>query len=311
MFRELKGHRHGFPVLSSAWVFHVVRADLSEAEHLADEMLRLTDENGTTPGGEFALGTVYAHRGRFTEARRHIERALEAHALTGENDLAEFAVPELSVFSRAYLAHVLWHLGYPDLALTRSREAIAAASEAHPFGMAIALVYAAMLHVFREESKPALELAVQAGAVCGRYEFAYYLAMAEILVGWARVMQDDSEVGFAQLRQGFRSFRAAGAELRLPFYHALLAEACARTGRRGEALASVSNGLAFQSKNGELWAAPYLHLAHGDLLRSDGKTEESRASYERALDAARETGARSLELRAAARMSAPPTRNSH
>jgi predicted ATPase len=112
----------------------------------------------------------------------------------------------------------------------------------------------------------------------------------------------DAERGLARLRQGLETFKASGAELRLPFYHGLLAEACALTGRWGEALANISNGLAFQSKNGELWAAADLHRIHGDLLLQKGNPLQAQASYQRSLEVARLTGARMFELRAAARL---------
>ena len=56
----------------------------------------------------------------------------------------------------------------------------------HPFSQAIALDYAAMLHVFRGESRAALERGREAVELCSRHGFAYYLAMANVLTGWAR-----------------------------------------------------------------------------------------------------------------------------
>ena len=56
------------------------------------------------------------------------------------------------------------------------------------------------------------------------------------------------QAGLARLRQGLETFKASGAELRLPFYHGLLAEACAQAGQLGEALANISSGFAFQSQ---------------------------------------------------------------
>jgi tetratricopeptide (TPR) repeat protein len=252
--------------------------------------------------GQFALASVCFHAGRFQEAQARMENALEEHALCTRSELARFAVPEIGIFCRVYLAHVLCHLGFPDLALARSRDAIATAGDAHPFGLAIALVYTAILHVFRGESREALALAGQAGALCRRYEFAYYLSMAEIAAGWASVLQDDVEPGLAQLRSGFEALRATGAELRLPYYHALFAEACLHAGKPGEALASISSGLAFQNKNAEHWAAPYLHQVHGDLLLADGNLVQARSSYERALEAAQQSGARWLALASALRI---------
>ena len=305
LFRDLKADHQGVPVLSCAWVFHEVRGEFDIARQIGEELLRLAAGDNraiSSTAGQFVLASVRFHLGQFKVSQAHLENALAHHANCTPADLAQFAVPEIGVFGRAYVAHVLWHLGYPDLALARSQETIAAAGEAHPFGLAIALTYAAMLHVFRQESKEALALAQEAGGVCGRYDFAYYLSMAEIVAGWSRVMQGDAGPGLSQLRHGFDALRATGAELRLPFYHALLAEACARAGKLGEALASISSGLAFQSKNGEVWAAPYLHQIHGDLLLQDGNYAQARASYERALEAAQQTGARLLALRSAVRI---------
>ena len=148
-------------------------------------------------------------------------------------------------------------LGQSEQAAAKSEESIALAREvSHPFTLAIALGYAAMLDVFRQEGKPALARAWEASVVCRKHGFAYYLAWAEILAGWATAVEGDTAGGLVQLRHGLDALKATGAELRLPFYYGLLAEACGLAGQVGEALANVASGFAFQSKNGELWAAP-------------------------------------------------------
>jgi len=302
LFRDLKANHQGVPVLSCAWVFHDVRGEFGIAWELGEELLRLAARDHqavSSVAGHFVLASVCFHRGQGQHSLVHMEEALAELARCTPADLALFAVREIGVFGRAYMGHILWHLGYPDRALLWSQEAIDTAGDAHPFGLAIALTYAAMHNVFRREIKEALSLAQQAVALCGRYDFAYYLSIAEIVAGWARAMQDEAGAGLAQLRKGLNDFKATGAELRLPFFHALLAEASARAGKPGEALASISSGLAFQNKNGESWAAPYLHLAHGDFLLQDGSPAHSRSSYERALEAARQNGARLLALRSA------------
>src|SRR5262249_45890336 len=108
------------------------------------------------------------------------------------------------------------------------------------------------------ESKAALARAKEAVALCGKYDFEYYLAIAEILAGWAQALEGEGDPGLTQSRQGLDRLRSTRAEIRLPFYHGLLAEACAATGRVGEALANVSNAFAYQNKNGEVWAESYL-----------------------------------------------------
>jgi predicted ATPase len=81
-----------------------------------------------------------------------------------------------------------------------------------------------------------------------------------------------------------------GAEIRLPYYFALLAETYGRAGLMGEALASISTGLAFAGKNGEDWAVSELHRVQGNLMAGEGKMDAARASYRRGWEAAMRSG---------------------
>jgi DNA-binding SARP family transcriptional activator len=305
LFRELDANKQRVPVLSSAWVFHTVRGEIEVAKQIGEELLQQTDDGRnaiSSLAGNFILGSVCFHLSQFEQSIQHMQQALRYHETCTPADLALFATPEIGGFCRAYIAHLLWLTGHPDAALRQGEEAVLAASSGHPFGLTIALTYAAILRVFRREAQEALLLAEQAFSVCTRYDFPYYRSMAEIVAGWSRVMLGDGERGLSDSRRGLDALRATGAELRLPFYHALLAEASMQAGNTRDALANISSGLAFQSKNGESWAAPYLLQVHGDLLLQDGAAEQARASFQRALDLARQTHSRSFALRAAVRL---------
>lgn len=194
-------------------------------------------------------------------------------------------------------------LGYEEQAEQQVAGAVSdALAMSQPFSQAIALDYAAMLHVFRGESRAALAQAEEASNLCRQHGLPYYLSMAEIVAGWAMAQEGDAAPGLARLRAGLEALRATGAEIRLPFYFSLLAETCARAGQMGEAMANISTGFAFQSKNAEGWSAPELHRVQGDLLGAAGSRAEAAASYRRAVLAARQSGARILELRAAVRL---------
>ena len=304
--RRLEERTHIFAVLSGAWVFHAVRGELEEAHRLSQEFgdraIR-EEESEFRMAGHFTSGSSLFHLGRLEDSRRHMEAALALRRGGPQTVLALFAGPDVGVFCRSYLAHLEWHLGRPDHALAAMKEARAAAHEvSHPFSRAIALVYAAMLHVFRDDSAQALEWAGEAVELCRTHQFAYYLSLAEILEGWAVAMQGDPEDGLARMRRGLEHFRATGAELRLPFYLGLQAQICALLGNMGEAMAGLSSAFAFQAKNGETWPASDLHRVHGDLLRVTGNEEQARASYRRAVEAALETGSRSFEQRARERL---------
>src|SRR6202034_1291368 len=113
-----------------------------------------------------------------------------------------------------------------------------------------------------------------------------YLAIANVLTGWAEAAEGETAQGLAQFREGLDAMRSLGAEVRLPYYYALLAETYGRAGQVREAMASLSTGFAFLNKNGEVWAAPELYRVQGELLEPD-KPEQALASYTQAINAAR------------------------
>jgi predicted negative regulator of RcsB-dependent stress response len=77
----------------------------------------------------------------------------------------------------------------------------------------------------------------------------------------------------------------------------LLAETLGRAGQMGEALASLSSGFAFASKNGEQWTVAELYRVQGELLAKDGKLDSARASFRRGVEAARQSGSLAFEKR--------------
>src|SRR4030095_12697405 len=63
-------------------------------------------------------------------------------------------------FSLSYLAMALCVLGYPDQALQRSAEALTLGqTRAHPYSLALALTYPAVVHQFRRDSQAVSEQA--------------------------------------------------------------------------------------------------------------------------------------------------------
>jgi DNA-binding SARP family transcriptional activator len=278
--QSLRETKHLPFILAGAWVYHNVRAvDFEVTLQTARQLMELGKaQGGNTQGGstqgdallvaaDFELGCTLFHLGRFEESFGHMMRVTSMHGKLPHEALALFAGPDIGVFAQSYVAHLLWHRGFPDQALEAIHEAIAAAERVgSPFSMAIALDYAALLHAFQRAPEGGLQYAREAIAVCQKYEFAYYGSIAEIVAGWALSLLDDPRTGLAQLRAGLDALKSTGARLRLPFYHGLLAEACAGNSNIGEALANLSTAFAFQS--GEIWMTPILQRIQESLLRA-------------------------------------------
>lgn len=288
-----------FMALSGAWLFHIVRADLETSRQISLEFLKRAEQEPTPAlvlAGNFLVGSSLFHLGRLRESLHYMTEAIRTHTGSAESVLALFAGPDLGVFCRCYLAHLRWHCEDETQAVALALEAIKAAKQIrHPFSQAIALNYAAMLYIFGGESRLAFEHGAEAMELCRRHGFAYYLAMANVLTGWAQGAEGATSAGLAQLREGLEGMRRLGAELRLPFYFKLLAETSARAGLIGEALAHLSAGFAFASRNGEEWAFAELYLTQGELLVAQGKMETARASFRLGLEAARRSGSLALQ----------------
>jgi predicted ATPase len=308
--RRSGDQKHSFPLLSGAWLFHLVRGQVEEARRLAQDAAdgaRREGDAAQENASHFLLGTSLFHLGCLQESWQQIELAVLPSSGPPHPALALFAGPDFGVFGRAYLSHLLCLFGHPQEAEPKSSESVELARKvAHPFTLGIALDYAAMLSVYQREGGLALARADEAAEICRKYGFVYYLALSDILAGWATCRCGDITPGLARLRQGLDALRKTQAELRLPFYHGLLAEAYGWSGEIGDALANIASGFAFLSKNAEAWAAPELERIHGDLLLQSGSLIQSQASYRRAIDLSRRTGARLFELRAESQLHESP-----
>ncbi len=293
-----------FTILSGSWVFHVVGGQVETSRQEALEFLTAAGRSSSSElelAGNFLLGSSLSHLGQLEGAFQHLTSAFEIHKGSSASVLEVFGGPDVRVFCRAYLSHVAWHLA-PDADDTSADRFIAEAVHAaedmnHPFIQAIAFNYSAMLHALRGDGASALEVGRQAVELCSRHGYAYYLAMAKILTAWAMCETGESSAGLEQFSHGLERLRTLGAELRLPFFYALLAQSFARAGMSREASTSLATGFAFTAKNGEEWTLPELHRVQGDLLRAEGEPEQAAASYRRGLGSAQRCGSLAFQRR--------------
>jgi predicted ATPase/DNA-binding winged helix-turn-helix (wHTH) protein len=299
--------------------FYVVRSQLKAAWNVGEQLLALAERQPDTPlrvVAHWALGQTLLFQGALIPARAQLERGIALYEPQAPRALGLHAgfPGDLGVFCRCFAAHTLWHLGYPDQALRRIREALSLAEElAHPFSRALALAYAAMLYQFRREQALAHEAAETAMTLCREQGFAYYLAWVTIMKGWAQTAQGIREQGMVQMRQGMAAIRATGAELRQPYYRALLAGAYGEAGQVESGLALLAEGLTEAHRHNECWQEAELHRLRGELLLragvhatrshadgdADGIYAGAEQCFQQALATARRQEAKSLELRAA------------
>ena len=91
------------------------------------------------------------------------------------------------------------------------------------------------VHQFRGEAAVVASEATKAIALCEEQEFAHYRAMASILRGWANAQQGEFEKGIAEIKEGLEKERGTGGLLFESYTLGLLADACLKNERYGEA----------------------------------------------------------------------------
>ena len=306
--QALGEHEHRNTSLAGAAFFHVVRGQFERSLELSRDLIAFAERTTTSDRaagvatGQFMLAISLNHLGRVGEARQAMEQAWGAYR-GADSPLSLFTGLDMRVFCGSYRSHILWISGDTAEAGSQSRESVTLARrEAHPFSLALALNYAALLQVFERDVNLAQQRADEAGSVCRKFDFSYYLGWSEIVLGWVMAQRDAPEEGAQRLLRGIEAVKSVDAQLRLPFYYSLLAEAYGAAGQTREALASVATGLAFVNTNGERWAEPELHRVHGQILERGGQRREAAASYRKAAEVALQIGALPFGRRAEARL---------
>jgi predicted ATPase/class 3 adenylate cyclase len=298
-----------FPVLWGLWVFYTARAEHIVARELAEQCLRLAEGAGDRTllvEAHHALGVTLTALAEFAPALKDLEFVIAEHHSSQYDALLYGQDPKVVCLSQA--AWTLWIHGYPERALRRNEEAIALARRlSHPYSLAAALGFGAMVHQLCQDG-PATQRFAEAGiALSTEREFVYWAAWSCILQGWALAHLGDLEKGILQIREGLGAFRATGAQVMVPYFLGILAEALGKAGEAKEGLTLLAEAQAVIDRGGERWWETEIHRLKGELMilqfRSDGASaEDSKAAEDhffKSLNLASHQRAKSLELRAA------------
>jgi predicted ATPase len=296
-----------FRTLNGLMALHLVRAEHDRARELAEEMLRLA--RGTRDPEQLlvahwlmAWGGSLWH-GEFSRAREHVEEAIRRY------DPQDYRAhdypysrgdPGLNVLGVA--SHVLWHLGYPDQALARIREARTRARElSDPYSQATVILFGPPLHLLRGEYRAALEEAEALMTLSREHGFLFQLQTGALSRAKALTLLGQLDEGIAGLRAALDAARASGNEAATSGRLAELAQALGNAGQVEEGLAVLAEAQAFVASSGERYHEAEILRIKGDLLLAHPTPDHAHAetTFHEALEVARRQSAKSLELRAA------------
>ncbi len=293
---------HTLPAVFGLWTWNFVRAALSEAQALAEHLVNTAenvDDSVYKVLAHEAIGfTLFAH-GKFPAAHAALERSISMCEDSKAAAYLDLSAQDPRVHVRLYDGMVLWLLGYPDQALRICAEARRYADTSrHPFSEAMARTISLRVHQFRGEATVVAGQANAAIALCEEHGFVHYLAMSLILRGWASVQQGEFEKGIAEIQEGLEKERATGALLYESYTLGLLADACIKNERYGQAFDFLDRAqLRLDEENSEhFYAAEIYRLLGETYLRSRRDLDQAERYLCKGLRVAREQKAKSLEL---------------
>jgi predicted ATPase len=277
----------------------VARAAKALAEHLLNSAKNMGNSVYNVLAHE-ALGFTLFAQGKFAAAHAELERSISLCEDCEAAVYLELSAQDPRVHIRSYDGMALWFLGYPDQALRLCAEArrYADASQ-QPFSEAIARTIGLRVHQLRGDAEVVASEANAAIAFCEEHEFVHYLAMALILRGWASADQGEFEKGIAEIQEGLEKERATGALLLESYSLGLMADACIKNKRYGQAFDALKQAQSrFNGENSERFYAAEIYRLLGEAhLRSNQNLDQAEHYLCKGLEVAREQKAKSFELR--------------
>jgi len=210
-------------------------------------------------------------------------------------------------------AQGLWFLGRPDQARAYAQGGLARAERnGRPLDLASALCQAARIELLCGSAGAAAILAARALTTSTEHDVAYFLPVSRFLLGAVAADQSDVGGGLRQMLMGLAGQRTTTGPFLVDSSLALIAAAHGRLGQWDEGIRRADEGIELAVHTLERLYVAELWRVKGELIagkrrlskrrRGPATTREADAAVtcvRRALEIARQQGARSLELRSA------------
>ena len=287
--------------LKGLWNVAFIRADLAHAQRLAEELMLHAQSSGSLSqvfDAHAKLGQTCMHSGDYRSARNHLEQAL-ALPLPIADALRQREAPRVV----AYLALVLCYTGHAALAVARCEEALLLAGQGDsPHSKAYTLGFVCWVYRLHGDTARALDLSRQQMALSVEHGLPFWRIWSEFSQGLIASRQGGHQQGIAAMASAIAAFGAMGAELGVTDFLCLYARACLETGLLGTARRALEDSLSMASRNGNAYVAAEVHRLMGEVSLAEAATpgaiDAASVHFERALEVARQQGARAFELRA-------------
>ena len=300
---KLYGSQNRFAAQRLAWNSSLMRQPVPRTTALARDLFSLAEEDGNPAKlavAHRALGYSLLIAGEFREAVEILDRGATLADTISEGEFAIYG-EHPSMVCRAYGGQVKILMGFPDSGarlLEGSVEYARHRNNAHSLAWALGVA----AHVSQMQHEPVATACFASEAIdtAREHGLPQWLALGERCKGWATHQLGDLEGGLNLLRQGVSRWYETGAALHTTHAEVCLAESYLLQGHAAAARSHLSAGRAHCMSYGENYLAAEIDRLEALLLQCEGApTEMVEECLVKALDMARQQGARLFELRSA------------
>jgi class 3 adenylate cyclase/tetratricopeptide (TPR) repeat protein len=301
---KLDGSQNRFAAQRVAWNSSLMRRPVPSTAALATDLVGLAEEDGHPAKlalAHRALGYSLLIGGELREAIEILARGATLADTISQDEFAIYG-EHPSMVCRAYGGQVKILMGFPESGLSLIEASIAhARHQNNAHSLAWALGAAAHISQWQHEPAATARFASEAIDTAREHRLPQWLALAETCKGWAIHRLGDFEAGLNLLQCGVRRWYETGAALHSTHCEMCLAECYLLQGHTAAARSHLSAARAHCRSYGENYLAAEMHRMQALLLQCEGAPAEMvEECLAKALDTARQQGARLLELRSAA-----------
>jgi predicted ATPase len=297
-----------FSVLYGFWVANLVSFSGDVMRELAEQFLALADKQGATGPrmmGHRLKGLSLLHTGDIEGGRAHLDRAITLYDPAEHRLLATRFGQDIGAATLSWKSLAYWMLGYPEIALADSEQALKVARElGHSATLMYVLNFSAWTEIFCGNYEAASALVDEFGPLKDQTGSPFWGAWGMMQRGCLLALTGKPADAVRTVTSGVAAMRSTETSMWMPLWLSFLARTDAEIGQFDDARRCIGEAMAAVEKAKERWCEAEVNRIAGEiaLLLPKPDVREAQSCFERALALAREQQAKSWELRAAMSM---------
>ncbi|MDJ0897005.1 MAG: AAA family ATPase [Alphaproteobacteria bacterium] len=302
---ELGDSDKTFQVQRGQGQHYMIKGELEKAHNVGMRCLKLAERAGNDSfqlEAHHLLWTTLTYLGRFNEALAHTRNGAEIYDPERHRDHALlYAGHDPGACNHMHQAWLLTLQGRTDAGAEEAAKATILAQQlGHTYSVALATFGRCWVHLMRREPAKAAEWSESLMALAQDNSLPFLLGRALVIQGWIELQRGRLEPAVRHIGEGIQTFKSTGATMGTPQMLMLLGEAQVEAGDTAAAYETLDQAERLALDNHERFCHPEILRLRAELIsREMSAAQDAERYFHDAIQEARHSGARLLELRAA------------